>query len=803
MPGSVAAAAPPSSLAVAISSRRYHAGTMAACWLGVLGLCAALQPPFDDRPARPGEWGFRPAEGAVAATDPPAFVWRPQRHAASYEWQLAREAGFERIERRARGLAWNVHCPPRGLGRGRWFWRVRFVRSSGERSAWSRVRSFVVDETSALFALPEREELLSRVPRRHPRLFVRPEQREELRRRIAGDLRGPWRRLLARCERLLRDPPSTEEPPRYPEDVAPRSEEWRAIWWGNRKRTIAVLDAAATLAFARWLGGEELAAHGRLARRLLLAAARWDPRGATGYRYNDEAGMPYAYHFARAYTFLHDLLDEDERALCRRVMRVRGRDMYRHLCPRHLWRPYSSHSNRAWHFLGEVGIAFLGEIPEAGDWVWFAANVFTACYPVWSDAEGGWHEGLAYWRSYLGRFTWWADVMRSALRLDAYTKPFFAHVGDWPLYLQPPGTRGGGFGDLCGRLRSSGNARLMALFAARARNPYWAWYAAAHGDAARPGDSYIDLLRGALPAVTPRPPTDLPKARLFAGVGQAVLNTDLEHAADNVEVIFKSSPFGTQSHGYEAQNSMLLYAYGERLLIRSGYRDLYGSAHHRRWMWSTRSTNSVTVEGHGQLPHSPLARGRIEGFSTTDGLQWVRGEAAGAYGGRLRRFTRDVVLLEPDLVLVHDVLEAGEPSTFEWWWHAETPFGLGERRATVRTGRAGCELRWLAPERLELTTTDRFDPPPRPRVRLRQYHLTARTVAKDRAARALWAIRVSRGDERAVSAPRRTPQGGYLLRAGEDRVRVELRPGGGLEVIRRGPSGAAKARLDVPGSSGR
>ena len=35
--------------------------------------------------------------------------------------------------------------------------------------------------------------------------------------------------------------------------------------------------------------------------------------GASGYLYNDEAGMPYNYLFARTYTFIHDTLSDDER----------------------------------------------------------------------------------------------------------------------------------------------------------------------------------------------------------------------------------------------------------------------------------------------------------------------------------------------------------------------------------------------------------------------------------------------------------------------------------------------------------
>ena len=62
---------------------------------------------------------------------------------------------------------------------------------------------------------------------------------------------------------------------------------------------------------------EQLGRHSEAfaARRLLLAAAEWDPKGATGYRYNDEAGMPFAYYAARTYTWIHDHLSEEERAL--------------------------------------------------------------------------------------------------------------------------------------------------------------------------------------------------------------------------------------------------------------------------------------------------------------------------------------------------------------------------------------------------------------------------------------------------------------------------------------------------------
>jgi len=742
----------------------------------------------DERPAEAGEWGFRPVDGAEVACTPPSSSWRPQKGAVGYELELARDDDFGRVDYRAREVTWNVHRPTRVLDPGAWSWRFRSVNGEGEASPWSSTRTFVVPAGAAEFALPPRDELLARIPDAHPRLFLRPEDLPALREKAGASLQAEFERLQRRCEELLADPPPTEEPELYPKGTVRGSDPWRKIWWGNRTYTIRVLDNAATLAFVWRLEGRE--EYGELARRLLLDAARWDPKGATGYRYNDEAGMPYAYHFSRTYTFVHPLLTEEERETCRAVMRVRGREMYAHLCPRHLWRPYSSHSNRAWHFLGEVGIAFHGEIPEADDWVWFAANVFANVYPVWSDSQGGWHEGTAYWKSYLGRFTWWADVQRAALGLDAYRLPFFSRAGDFALYTMPPGTAGGGFGDLNARQKASGTRGLMTVLAAQARNPCWQWYVEALGGSDW-GANYVGFLRQATPIVEARAPTDLPTSRCFRGTGQAVLNARLESAEDNVEVLFKSSPFGTQSHGYESQNSFLLYAFGERLLIRTGYRDSYGSKHHKEWMWRTKSTNCITVGGAGQTRHSAAACGEITGFHTEPGLHWVEGEAGEAYGDRVESFRRGILFLEPDLIVICDRLRAKEPSTFEWLLHAPVPFeetGFGE--LLVRNGEAACRVRFLVPDELAIEQTDRFDPPPRERIQLVEHHLRATILEPRREATFLTIVRPFPA-EAAPPTPARLERAGAGYRILTADTVIDVEDADGLVVRRRDAAGAA------------
>ena len=719
-----------------------------------LGLCSAgagSELKIDDRPARPGEWGFRPTNGSETRVNPPGFVWRPQDKAVRYILQASRSveraaSSFEKVDYEVRDLKLFCHCPPHVFEDGDWYWRFAYITEDGQQSSWSKVRHFTIPKSATAFPMPDRDELFSRIPGGHPRLFVRPEDITHLRELAQGELKPIYDALVRECEKIVADPPPTQEPRKYPEGMERGSDPWRDIWWGNRRYATEVLNSAATLAFTRLLGGKE--EYGQLARRLLMAAAQWDPKGATGYRYNDEAGMPYNYYFSRTYTFVNDLLTEEEKEKCRAIMKVRGEEMYDHLHPRHLWRPYGSHANRAWHFLGEIAIAFFDEIEGARDWLWFAMNVFYNAYPVWSDDDGGWHEGLSYWRGYISRFLWWADIMRAAMSIDAYEKPYFSKIGYYPMYLQAPGAKQGGFGDLTGHLKSDGNVGLMSIFAVQAQNPYWQRYVEAHGGA-RMGKTYADFVRGTLPQVDSKPLTDLPDSRLFEGTGLAMLHTDLTNAKNDVFVEFKSSPFGGHSHGYDAQNSFVLYAYSEPLLIRTGRRDSYGSNHHKNWMWETKSVNSILVNGEGQKPlRSQEAQGRIVDFHTSKAYDYVAGEAVQAYPGLLDRFTRGILFIKPEVIVIFDRLEAPEPSTFQWLMHAPTEMKIdGQGNITVENGDAGCKVAFLAPDDLKITQTDQFDPPPRPRIKLKQWHLQAGTPDEQKHCQFVTVMRPYRKDE--------------------------------------------------------
>ncbi len=691
-------------------------------WLAIDAPAWGLE--LDERPAVAGDWGYRPAADLPPAHNPPAFCWRPVKDAASYVLEVAADAEFSEPVYRMESLPWSSHCPPRAFPPGTYYWRYAARDESGEQTAWSQIRSFEVTADAPEIPQPTIEELVERMPKTHPRLFFRPEDVPRLRSLAAGPLAQRWEELVASADELLANPPDTTEPPKYPEGMERGSGEWKKIWWGNRLYTIKVADSAATLAFVYRIGGEER--YGRAARDLLMALCEWDPRGATGFAYNDEAAMPVLYMASRAYTWAYPILDDADREAIVAMMRIRGGDVFAHLTGRnHLWRPYASHSNRSWHFLGELSLAFYDDIPEAARWLDYAMTIFYTAYPVWGDADGGWHEGSAYWNSYNNRFMWWAAVARSAFGIDVFQRPFYRRTGYFPLYVMPPGTRTGGFGDQAESLRSEQVANLVAVLAAGARNPHWKWYADnAGGDL---GGGYLGFLHavqaGDLEAA---PPADLPQSVCFHGTGVAALNSNLLDGRDNVQILFKSSPMGTQSHGYNSNNSFLLNIGGERVFRFTGRRDVYGSPHHRDWMWETKSGNAILVNGKGQKKHSADAKGRINSFSTSDEVDTIEGETWDPDSG-LVGWRRRIVFLKPDVVVMHDVLDAAEPSTFQWLLHAKGPFDLGRGEA-VWTGDPGrVRVRWLEPTDLAITQTDRYDVPPAEWTGwdLGEWHLTA------------------------------------------------------------------------------
>ena len=708
------------------------AGFLLAAQTGAL---AANGPSIENRAARPDELGYRPVDGAEVAMNPPSLTWIHEGNASTYEVEWSRNADLQGAAT-VQGLPFNTYTHNEPLKPGTYHWRYRFFTSKGIPSNWSRTRSFSVSTNAIEFPMPSRAQQLERVPRGHPRLFVRPEGVAELR-HAADPARGnaeaarAFAELQAAAEKLMRSQPTPEPTVRG----SIRDADTRAQWWPNRTQTEKACIEAETLAFVYLLTGEPR--FGEAARKWILHLASWDPDGPTNFKLNCEAAKPMLFRLPRAYDWAYSALTEEDRKVVQKMMLRRASDAWESgevgKGTGHLNRPYSSHGNRTFHKLGECAIAFLGEIPDAALWLDYAVNKFYAAYPVWCDDDGGWHEGASYWAGYQSKVVWWLDVAETALGIDGRKKPFFAQVGDFPLYVAPPGTPNIGFGDLSFRPMSSGSARFLEYFlplqsgdVQEHHSPYWRWWMEQWKTGKT--DGILGFLYAARNRTVPaaKAPVDLPQSKAFRGIGVASLHLTLTNSADDIHVLFKSSPFGSQSHGHNPQNSFQLNAFGEALLTTCVYRDWHGSPFHYQWAHSTRAHNAVLVNGEGQVPHSALSRGAIIDFASSGTLDYVVGSAVEAYGGRLDRARRTIAFVKPDLIVVFDDLAATNESTFEFMLHSLRPFKVDESRNRVELQgpKATAEIQYLSSSPLAFRQWDGFEPMPE-REFPNQWHLEA------------------------------------------------------------------------------
>jgi hypothetical protein len=92
---------------------------------------------------------------------------------------------------------------------------------------------------------------------------------------------------------------------------------------------------------------------------------------------------------------------------------------------------------------------------------------------------------------------------------------------------------------------------------------YWRWWTEQWGMKGEGGILGFLYAANLPPLPAAQPPADLPPSKVFRGIGVASLHTTLLDSRDDVHFLFKSSPFGTQSHGHNPHNTFQLNAYGD------------------------------------------------------------------------------------------------------------------------------------------------------------------------------------------------------------------------------------------------
>jgi hypothetical protein len=286
------------------------------------------------------------------------------------------------------------------------------------------------------------------------------------------------------------------------------------------------------------------------------------------------------------------------------------------------------------------------------------------------DPDGGWFEGVSYWKYGIGEAIEFIDALRNASlgAVDILTHPYLQKTGDFGLYLTWPDGRVYDWGDCGERVNAT---QLMARLAGVTGRGDWQEYCRRF-----PTQPSLDTLFWEDPDLAPVPLDTLPKVKCFRGTEVGVLRTGW--ADDDVIVGVKAGE-STANHSHLDIGSFAIVAGGKTLVGDGGHWDYAFGEYFfdndgPRWDYpglATECHSTLLIDGQGQKYGSEY-RGVIAGSGSFPsvggypGWSYITVDATDAYP-QLKRFVRYILLIEPDtVVVVDDLRSTGDRVRYGW-----------------------------------------------------------------------------------------------------------------------------------------
>lgn len=717
-----------------------------------------------------------PAHCMTVDQTPPQFSW-PDQGETRYEFELRDGAG--RISRHAAERNWMLLEAP--LPAGAYHWRVKPVNAPGK--GYGEWRQFSIAADAVPFAVPASRQLLATAKAKaRPRAFPSGAERESYVQNLLTRRGVSWNAFLenARKQMLL---PHVTAPDALAVDRGDRKDYSRQL--GNNKKQAGaeinrMLDSALAWMVTRdpvWLAD---------AKRSLVLMSQWDPRGATGVNHHQVAGrMTWA--MALGLDWLHGELSPDERRQIVAVLALRMDDLMGEfeIYPRRKLdkAPFNSHG---WVAIGEMAATaalLVGEDARADAWFEATVRPFIFLYSPWGGMDGGMGNGAAYGVWDAVALTIPLDILRLTVGVDMYGKGWNRNVGRFLIYFLPPGARAGVFGDGAESGLLVGDAGNLAnAWASRMPDPVIGWYAK-QVPGRRPND-FIQMFPAAEPPRQTAGIADIPAGAHFRTIGWTAMHSTLADRG-KVSAYFKSSSYGSFNHSHADQNSFVLHAHGQPLLIDSGFYDSYRSPHGEGWYRQTRAHNAITFDGgQGQVLQkagdAAAAPGRIVDFHHSEKVDWVTGDSTKAYSGAVTQSLRTLVYLRPNYLVVYDALASPTARSWEWNMHALAAFRPdGAGRVSLHVGAEKLCIEMQSTADFEFGQTDRFTVSPDFRraeeaVDQKQWH--ARFASRQPTAEAAFIAVLNIGCTGDTPVVTRQGDRRYLVKHGD--VSVSLTPQG-------------------------
>ena len=489
--------------------------------------------------------------------------------------------------------------------------------------------------------------------------------------------------------------------------------------------------AALNLSLAYLLSGQEL---------YLETARRWIER-AIAYPHWGKERMPdhdldaawLLFGLGLGYDWLKDDLPPEERDSLRDKLIRQGQKLYDFaLETEGKWWSSAYWQNHNWICYGGLATAAYAlckEYSEAGSWATRVRDNFARAL-AYMPEDGSNYEGPVYWRYGVIWFLIYADLLQQETGEDLHDSDFLRNTFFYRLYLSGPNlVDTANFGD-CHDRRSAHTAAVYARLASlyeigEAQWLYQHFYESGEWERegieglVKPGlwaESGLEFL-WYQPAVEPAPIAELPLSRAFPDLGLLTMRSSWDE--DAVTMAFKcGAPNGMKAwhtghalnrspewqtlnagHDHPDANSFIIISGADYVAVDDGY------AKEKR----SRNHSTLLVDGRGQYAEGTknAFRGldetwgaRLEASWEVDNVVYARGEAARAYEPdlQLRQFTRELLFLEGDAVVLRDTVSADRPHYYEWLLQTDAPPETSGRGCfKIVNGATACRLYALQP----------------------------------------------------------------------------------------------------------
>jgi len=656
-------------------------------------------------------------------------------------------------------LEWTLFTPHKKLEKGTWYWKYASVDKTTKAENWSDPIKFEVTGEELEFVTPEFADIIKRIPKDHPRVLAHkseigklnfPED-EKVRflkamdKKVNEDLP---KSLIYNDQSILKEKRKKLKDIDYFRFIDKRTKE---IYRGQKQEFEKVLKAYL-------VSGDQKFVEEALRRYYYLKVQYKDivthkvsNDFTDGFFYNVSAGI---------YDVCYDFLEEKEREEIRTTLVKVQEKTYHHFLHRAELYALDSHM---WQFhlrtFLNTSLVLFHDVPQAEKWVEYVYNVWTMKAPAGSKYDGGWFTGNGYLDANKGSLLIMPVILSRLTGVNYFEHPWYRNVCAYLAFTAPVNHVAGSYGDNADIKMENAMDFVYALTSIT-KDPYGKMYTGLSSKFGNPnkrlshkpadeesvlpmslnekGELYWYMYQKLPFDFKDNKGIEKPeRARKFEDVGTVAAHTNLLNPEQNLMLSFRSSPFGVVGHSHACQNTFNIQYGGKPLFFRSGYYSSWADKHSLFSYRHTRAHNGILADGLGQ-PYTTQSYGWIARFATGDKLTYSLGDASNAYSGTLYRdemdrmfkrfdvvanketgfgdpgitkFRRHISMLEDDLIVIYDELEAKKPVEWSWLIHSKDTLALDDQVYYTENEKGKGKMWLFGSSDLQNEVTDEFFTP--------------------------------------------------------------------------------------------